>query len=296
MASGRDFLGPYRLVRLIRAGQTCQVWEAIKDPSTERVALKVLLIEHSKNKEEIEQLRHEAEVGKTLDHPYVIRIFEFNGRHELPFLAMELFNARNLKQELRERPASVAHHAPEIVKRCSMALEHLHSKGWVHCDVKPDNFLVRAAQVKLIDFSIAEKANRKRGLAGIFGGKSKIRGTRSYMSPEQIRGQSLGPAADIYSLGCMLFELFAQRPPFAASSPNDLLNRHLKSPSPTLLAYAPKVSVEFADLLQRMMAKQPTSRPESMSAILKELEKMTIYRPGMRPAPPEETASDGSIV
>ncbi len=294
MASGRDFLGPYRLVRLIRSGNTCQVWEAIRDPNPERIAVKVLLIEHARNKDEIEQLRHEAEVGQSLDHPAVIKIHEFNGKHELPFVAMELFNARNLKQEMRENADSVAFHAPELIRKGAQGLEHLHGKGWIHCDVKPDNFLVRGNDVRLIDFSIAEKAKRSGGIGALFGfGKgSKVRGTRSYMSPEQIRGQNLTASADIYSFGCMIFEVFAGRPPFAASSPNDLLNRHLKSPAPSILPYASRVSPELNDLLMRMMAKTPAQRPESMKAFLSEYERIQVYRAGMRPAPPAEPPSE----
>ena len=295
MASGRDFLGPYRFVRLIRSGNTCQVWEAIKDPNPERVALKVLLIEHLKNKEEIEQLKHEAEVGLTLSHPHVIKIFEFNGKHELPFVAMELFPGRNLKQELRENADSLAFYAPEILKQCAAALHHLHTKGWVHCDIKPDNYLVRNDQIRMIDFSIAQKSKKQGLLSGLFGKNNKIKGTRSYMSPEQIRGLPLTPAADIYSFGCTTFEIFAGRPPFAASSPNELLNKHLKSPPPTVLAYNDRVTPEINDLLQKMMAKDPAKRPDSMKTVLGELEKHPIYRPGMRPPAPAISASDSDL-
>ena len=281
------------MVRLIRSGNTCQVWEAIKDPNPERVALKVLLIEHLKNKDEIEQLKHEAEVGESLDHPCVIKIHEFNGKHELPFVAMELFPGRNLKQELRERPDSLAFNLPEILKRCGQGLDHLHTKGWVHCDVKPDNFLVRDEQIRLIDFSIAQKAKKAGLLDSLFGRSSKVvKGTRSYMAPEQIRGQNLTPAADIYSFGCMAFELVSGRPPFAASTPNELLNKHLRSPVPTVQAYNNRATPELGDLLQRMMSKDPSKRPESMRNILSELDKIQVYRPGMRPSPPTPSASE----
>ena len=292
MVSGRDFLGPYRLVRLIRAGNTCQVWEAIKDPNPERVALKVLLIEHIKNKDEIEQLKHEAEVGLTLDHPHVIKIFEFVGKHELPFVAMELFQGRNLKQELRENAESLAYYLPEILKSCAAGLHHLHTKGWVHCDIKPDNYLIRGQDVRLIDFSIAQKAKKQGLLSGLFGRNAKVKGTRSYMSPEQIRGQTVTASADIYSFGCMAFELLAGRPPFAASTPNELLNKHLKSSPSTVQVHNDRVSTETADLITRMLAKTPEKRPESMKSVLGELEKNQVYRAGMRPPAPTSSASD----
>ena len=288
MVAGRDFLGPYRLVRLIRAGQSSQVWEAIKDPDPDRIAVKVLLPEQANNKVEIEQLRHEAEVGSTLHHPHVIEIYEFNNRHELPFVAMQLFNARNIKQELREQPEQVAYHAVEIIQKAAEGLGYLHDQGWIHCDIKPDNYLVRGAEVKLIDFSIAEKIEKK-GIGSLLSGlgKSKIRGTRSYMSPEQILGQRLTPAADIYSFACMLFEIFAHRPPFAATNPNELLNKHLRAIAPVLAATNNRTTTEFSDLLVKMLAKDPEKRPQSMPQFLSSFRDLQVYRPGMRPGKPD---------
>lgn len=289
VVAGRDFLGPYRLVRLIRAGQSSQVWEAIRDPNPKRIAVKVLLPEQSKNRDEIEQLRHEAEVGTPLSHSDVIEIYEFNQKHELPFVAMQLFNARNLKQEIRERPAHVAYHSVEIVRRCADGLGYLHDQGWIHCDIKPDNYLVRDEEVKLIDFSIAQKM-KKAGFASLLSGfgKSKIRGTRSYMSPEQIRGQSLGATSDIYSFGCMLFEIFAHRPPYAGNDPNDLLNRHLRAQPPALSAANNKVTSEFSDLVIRMLSKDAEKRPQSMTEFMGEFNEVLVYKPGMRPDPPTD--------
>ena len=143
-----------------------------------------------RDKSEIADLKHEVAVGATLDHKNVIQIYGYHDQHSLPLLAMQLFNARNLKIEMRENPEFIAANMKDIIRQCCDGLQYLHDKGWIHCDVKPDNFLLdeKDAIVKLIDFSIAEKA--KTGLGGMFAGKSKsIRGTRSYMSPEQIRRQ-----------------------------------------------------------------------------------------------------------
>ena len=142
MVSSRNFLGPYQLVRLIRAGQRCNVWEVLRQGKNERVAIKVLLEEHKHKKIEIDQLRHEAMVGEDLEHPSVIKIFEFVSRYDLPFIVMQLFNARNLKQAIREHPEFLAINIPDIIRRCAEGMEHLHGKGWLHCDLKPDNYLV----------------------------------------------------------------------------------------------------------------------------------------------------------
>lgn len=281
MASGQHFLGPYQLVRMIRAGQTCQVWEALKTGTDERVALKVLLREHLKKKEQVEALRHEAEVGKQLEHPKIIKIYGFLQEHSLPFVAMELFNAMNLKQEIRENFTHLLLDLDDTVLSCCEGLAYLHRKGWLHCDVKPDNFLINQDRVvKLIDFSIAQKIT-KGGLFGGWGKKSKaISGTRSYMSPEQIRGKHLSIASDIYGLGCTLFELCSGKLPYTASTPNELLTKHLSAPVPSVLPANNLVSEPFANILMKMMAKDPAKRYPTVDAVISQIKKHRVLRAG----------------
>jgi serine/threonine-protein kinase len=268
-------------VRLIRSGLTTQVWEATQIDKTERVALKVLTQEYRKNKIEIEQLKHEMEVGRSMSHPNVITIYQYMDQYNLPLLSMQLFNARNLKIEMRENREMVIKNLTSIIRKCALGLQHLHEQGWVHCDVKPDNFLVnKEGDVKLIDFSIAEKPQKK-GLSSLFTRRER-RGTRSYMSPEQIRCKSLDARSDIYGLGCVIFELFGGRTPYSASNPDELLQRHLKAALPNLQAAAP-VTKEFSEFVRRCLSKDPKDRPRQMSDFLLEYDRLTIYRAGMGP-------------
>ena len=234
MSVGRDFIGPFQLLRLIRSGTTTQVWEALHSGKKERVALKILLQEYRKDKHEITQLKHEAGVGQGLDHPNVIKIFGYHEDQGYPLIAMQLFNARNLKIELREQPQLIAANIGSVLTQAAAGLEHLHSHGWVHCDVKPDNFLIdQEANVKLIDFSIGLKIRKTGGLSGLLGGKVKhIRGTRSYIAPEQIRKKYPSPRADIYGFGCTVFELLAGKTPFTANTPDELLQKTSSSSRP----------------------------------------------------------------
>lgn len=276
MSKARDFLGPYRLARLIRLGSVCQIWEAIQESDNKRFALKVLRPEQRDNKGELALLKHEFEVASILNHKNIIKIIEFNTLTDTSFLVLELFSELNLKQAIRKGPEPIAYMMDRILLQTVEALYYFHTKGYVHCDVKPDNLLVdRDGDVKLIDFTISAKI--KTGLSKLFGGGSKVQGTRSYMSPEQIRGQSLDPRSDVYSLGCVFYELVTGKLPFTASSPNELLSKHLSAPIPSPLVHNENVSVEFAALIRAMMGKEAKDRIQ-MWDVLKQVRSTKIWK------------------
>jgi eukaryotic-like serine/threonine-protein kinase len=288
MTKAKDFLGPYRLTRLIRLGSTCQVWEAIDDRDQKRYALKVLREDFRKDKEQLAAMKHEFLVGSSLQHPRIIRVYDQRNEQGVPFLVLELFSELNCKQALRRGPEAIAYLFQRIVEQTSEALHYMHTKGWIHRDIKPDNLLVsREGDTKLIDFTISEK--KKSGFGGFFK-KAVVSGTRSYMSPEQIRGQALDERADVYSYGCVLFELLAGRPPFTGESPNDLLNKHVNAQIPSAVTFNENVSSEFAELIKVMLAKLPKDRPESMWDFIKRLRGTKIWK--RPPRIPDTTVFD----
>lgn len=277
MVKVRDFLGPYRLARLIRLGSTCQVWEAILDRDNKRYALKVLRPEQRGNKDEIAFLKHEFEVAKELNHKNIIKLIEYRTDAETPFIVLELFSELNLKMAMRRGPESIAYKLPSIVEQASEGLYYLHSKGYVHCDIKPDNVLLsRDWDVKLIDFTIAKKI--KTGFGKLFAGKTKVEGTRSYMSPEQIRGGTLDPRSDIYSMGCMIYELITGKAPYTGNTPNELLSKHLSASVPSLLVGNDNVSAEFNNIIRKMLAKKPEERHQDMWDVLKMIRATPIFK------------------
>lgn len=282
MASTRDYVGKYRLLKLIRSGQSCHIWEAIKDGERDRVALKVLLEKYKEDKELIEQIRIEGEVGNSMNHPEVIKIFEYNVRNKPAYISMQLFNARNLKQEIREKPTYIAANLPQIIRRAAEGLSHMHKQGWVHCDIKPDNYLCdENANLKLIDFSISRKP-MKGGLAGLFSKPKALQGTRSYMSPEQIRRKQITFKTDQYGLGCTLFELMAGRPPYTGNTPDELLKKHIAAVIPSVQVHNKAITKEMADLVIKLMAKNPADRYDDVDEFLKYYSVVQVYRAGMR--------------
>ncbi len=277
MVKVRDFLGPYRLTRMIRLGSTCQVWEAIRDDGQKRYALKVLRPEQRGNRVEIGFLKHEYEIAKSLIHKNIIKLVEYRTDAETPFIVLELFSEINLKQALRRGPEPIAFKLQSIVEQACDGVNWLHTKGYVHCDIKPDNFLLsRDFEVKLIDFTISKKI--KTGLGRLFGARNKVEGTRSYMSPEQIRGHNIDQRSDIYSMGCMIYELCVGKAPYTGNTPNDLLSKHLSASIPSVLVINDNINPDFNNLIKKMLAKSPKDRFPDMWETLKEVRRIPIFK------------------
>ncbi len=287
MSRPRDFLGPYRLTRLIRVGITTEVWEAAKTDDTTRYVLKVVKRD-KKTKEEVASMKNEFDCGKSLKHKNIIKIYDFNTNNESTYLVMELFEHENLKLQLREGHKNVAPLALKIIEQSAEALFYFNSEGWVHRDVKPDNFLVsNEGVVKLIDFAISTK--QKSGLAAMFGfGKTAVQGTRSYMSPEQIRNQNLDARADVYSFGCVVFELLSGKPPFTGTNADELLTKHLTGSIPNVQVYNDNVTPEFANVIKKMMAKKREDRHGNFFEFLKEFRKTKVFKILPKPPKPDD--------
>ena len=203
MGHGRDFIDQYRIVRLIRSGATCQIFEAVDGNTNQKVALKVLTIQARKSKLERKNLQHEYDIASKLEHENVIVVYGVRTTGNDPYLSLEFGQHLNLKQRLRIDKDLMLYRAAVIIEKSARGLQHLHEHRWVHCDVKPDNFLVDDdGNSKLIDFALCQPS-RTGFLAKLFGKPKQIAGTRSYMSPEQIRREPLDIRSDVSSLGCM---------------------------------------------------------------------------------------------
>jgi serine/threonine protein kinase len=277
--SAQDYLGGrYRLLNLLRVGKTCQLWEAIHDGEGKRYAIKVLLSEYRKDRQEVAFLKHEFEVGQKLIHPRVVQHYAYGSDQQNVYLVMEMFQAPNIKMVIQQGGVDeLAPHINKVITQAAEGLAYFHKQGWVHRDIKPDNYLVKPnGDVKLIDFALAKKKQSAFALR-LPGLTQPVQGTRSYMSPEQIRGQRLDERADIYSFGCMLFELVAGKPPFTGTSTQELLNKHLTSAPPPVQSLNKNVTDPYANLVKELLAKNPKDRPKTMSDVLLKFHGMRVF-------------------
>ncbi|HEY1065671.1 MAG TPA: serine/threonine-protein kinase [Pirellulales bacterium] len=276
-----DFIGRYRLLRIVMTGQTSQIWEAFDDASAKRLAIKTLLPDFARVSEHVNYLRNEYEIGKLFTHANIIRVFEYEKHKGAPYVAMEYYPHPNIKQQLSQAGGGLVKLLPKVEKivlQAATALAEFHSKGFIHRDIKPDNILADpTGEVKLIDFALAEK--KKGGLAKLFNfGGGKMQGTMSYMSPEQIQKKTLDERSDIYSFGCTVFEMLTGRTPYVGLNSSELLQRHLSAVVPRAVISNDNVTLEMSDLVSQSMAKKPEDRPADMGRFLTQLRGLKMFK------------------
>lgn len=274
---GRKTVDGFDLVEKVASGGATVIWEALERASGQTHALKLLQPSLVKDKDQVATLKHEQKVGSSLNHPCVIHTGGFVKTKTNVYLVMELFKYPNLKGALKSNPTEVRANTQAIVEGVCQGLSHLHDKGWLHLDLKPDNLLVTSSgEVRVIDFSLCEKPAG--GLAALFGGGAKIRGTRTYIAPETILKKPKTRATDIYSLGVTLFELLTGRPPFAGNDPAHMLRQHLKEAVPPASFFNDNLTAEADRLLTRMLAKKPKDRHQTATKVFAECRGMTLFK------------------
>jgi eukaryotic-like serine/threonine-protein kinase len=273
-------IGNYRLINCILTGQSTQVWEVVETSSHRHFAMKLLMRERAQDAAAKAMLYHEASVGVEMTHPNVIRIVHVSNEKENHYFVMEFFPSGSLKSRLVQKKFDfIKEHAHSIFKQAATGLAYINASGWVHRDVKPDNLLVNSkAELRIIDFAIAQRVETESFFSKLFRRKPVVQGTRSYMSPEQIRGEFLDGRADIYSYGASLFELVAHRPPFRAATQQELLQKHIVEKPVPPIALVPELTQEFSDLVMKCLAKKREDRPQTFHDVLKALNQLRVYR------------------
>lgn len=269
----------FRLVERLGAGGMGAVYRGEHVTLRNRVAIKFLHREFSRNKELVARFEREAKVAANLDHPNVVTARDFGS---LPdgtfFLVMEYVDGRTLRKVLQQEGQLSPERSFRFLKQIGAALASAHAKGVVHRDLKPENVVVVEREdegeiVKVIDFGIARVSGSAFDQGGVpLTQMGTVFGTPEYMAPEQAMGQAVDARADQYALGVIAFELFAGRRPFHAEDAVDLLRMQVGAEIPKLSAFTQAVPATLDEVIARMMAKRPADRYESVSAAIKAME------------------------
>jgi serine/threonine protein kinase len=284
--ASEDRIGGFRYVRTIHPGATSVVVEVVQESTGKRFALKQLLASRGDDATERRAFQFEAKLGMLFFHPNLIRVHEYFRDPVQPYFIMDLFPAIHLKLPIARpsvypMPVRQLH---RIIEQAASALAHMHEKGWIHRDVKPENILVnKAGEVRVIDYALAMRPFS--ALKKLLRGKAPRQGTPSYMSPEQIRCEPPTPSADIYSFGITCYELTCGRPPFRGNSQSELLHKHLGERPIPLNAYRKDITPEFSDLIMRMIQKKPADRPADLREFLNQFARVRIYKDDPPPQP-----------
>ncbi|MGD9682876.1 MAG: protein kinase [Candidatus Obscuribacterales bacterium] len=264
----------FQILGELGSGGMGTVYEVHDDARQCRVAVKVLSSELASDEAAAGRFRHEVETAASLDHPNLVRVFgSGQGPGGIPYQVMEFLDGPSLSSLIEREGPLEERRALGIFDQIAAALEYAHRRKVIHRDLKPSNVIVMDEagedRVKVLDFGIAKvlstRATTKLTQTG------EILGSPFYMSPEQCQGDRMGPASDIYSFGCLMYETLTGGPPFKDESPVKVVLQHLYDPAPKLNGL--KDVRGLAEIVAICLEKEPGSRYPSMQALRKDLER-----------------------
>lgn len=254
--------GPYELQSLIGSGGMGEVYRAYDTRRERVVALKLLRPDVAADAGYRARFQRESRIAARLREPHVIPVHDFGEIDDVLYIDMRLVEGPSLRDVLQANGALASRRTVSIVGQVAKALDAAHANGLAHRDVKPENVLMTAdAFAYLVDFGIAygggEASVTKADL---------VMGSCAYIAPERLNGQPGGPAADVYSLTCLLYECLSGRAPFEGGA-QEVMSAHMVAPPPRPSLAQAGISPAFDDVIARGMAKNPADRYASAGAM-----------------------------
>jgi serine/threonine protein kinase len=277
-----DTVGSYKIESELGEGGMGRVFKAA-GPDGASVAIKTVKGEMADDEIFLKRFRREAEVAQRIDHPNVVSVIETGEFEGLPWAAQRFIAGGSLEERLDKWGALDLHQVIAIFKQVAGGLDVLHENGLIHRDLKPGNILVDERGTPYIaDFGLA-KDHQNEGTVLTRPGQAL--GSMDYMAPEQIRGEEVGPATDVYALACMLVELLTGRPPFADRVGMRIMWAHLQDPPPHPSDQKADIPRPVGDAILKGLAKDPEDRPQSATEFMRLVEEAA----GPPPSPDDMT-------
>ncbi|MEJ2736342.1 MAG: serine/threonine-protein kinase [Anaerolineae bacterium] len=275
-------LGSYQILAEIGRGGMAVVYRAYQPSLNREVAIKVLPPQFTFDQQFIQRFVREAQTAARLRHRHIIVIHDVAEQDGLHYIVMDFLQGRTLRQLIEEEGALPPARVARIVEQIASALDYAHRRNFVHRDVKPDNIFVdQGDQVTLTDFGIAKAASGTQLTR-----TGMLVGTPQYMSPEQARGDAVGPAADIYALGIVAYQMLSGRVPFQGTTPHAILYQQIHELPPPLGSVRSGLLPAVDSVLNAALAKEPRARYASAGQFAQALATTVASGAPVPPPPP----------
>ncbi|ANS24791.1 Serine/threonine-protein kinase PknB [Rhodococcus opacus] len=285
MTTPRNLSSRYELGEILGFGGMSEVHLARDVRLSRDVAIKVLRADLARDPTFYLRFRREAQNAAALNHPAIVAVYD-TGEAEtdagpLPYIVMEYVDGDTLRDIVRSEGPMASRRAMEVISDVCAALDFSHRNGIVHRDVKPANVMInRAGAVKVMDFGIARAIS---DASSPMTQTAAVIGTAQYLSPEQARGEQVDARSDVYSLGCVLFEILTGEPPFKGDSPVAVAYQHVREDPQTPSVVNPDIPRELDSVILKAMSKNPANRYQTAADMRSDLVRVLG---GQRPSAP----------
>ncbi|MBD5093198.1 MAG: Stk1 family PASTA domain-containing Ser/Thr kinase [Subdoligranulum sp.] len=259
----------YRISELIGTGGMANVYKATDLIDGTVVAVKILREECRSNSELVRRFKNESKAISVLDHPNIVKVFDFSMTEKIQYIIMEYIDGITLKEYMEYRGQPLTYKETlHFITQVLAALQHAHERGIVHRDIKPQNMMLLSdSSIKVMDFGIARFSRSENQTM-----TDKAIGSVHYISPEQARGGATDAKADLYSVGVMMYEMLSGRLPFESDSPVSVAIKQISDTATPLRELNPAVPEALASITERAMAKDPRERYPSAQAMLADID------------------------
>nr|MBQ4319452.1 serine/threonine protein kinase [Clostridia bacterium] len=264
---GQVFDGRYKILRIIGIGGMAVVFEAIDFATRRTVAVKMLKDDIAGDAQSVKRFINESKAVSMLNHPNIVKIFDVSVRENLKYIVMERVEGITLKNYITQKGALPLKEILNISEQILNALEHAHSKGIIHRDIKPQNImLLKNGRIKVTDFGIAKLPNAETVTM-----TDKAIGTVFYISPEQASGKAIDPRSDLYSLGVVMYEMATGMLPFTADSPVSVALMQVSAQPKPPRERMPSIPVGLEQVILGAMEKKPERRFQSAAQLARHI-------------------------